>query len=45
MRSAVEYSLVPCARPTKLATVLGAWFPKRAILMSPRLVCSVAVAV
>ena len=25
----VEYSLVPWARPTKLATVLGAWFPNR----------------
>ena len=32
----------PVARPTKFATVLGAWSGKRLITMSPWLVCSVA---
>ena len=29
----------------KLATVFGAWFSNKAILTSPRLLCSAAVAV
>ena len=30
--------MVPCARPTKFATVSGAWSGNRLIVMSPRLV-------
>src|SRR3981189_1359961 len=36
------YSLLPWTRPTKFATVLGAWSGKRIRWMSPWLVCSVA---
>ena len=34
---------MPLASPTKLATVLGAWSSKRLRVMSPWLVCRVAV--
>jgi hypothetical protein len=39
------YSLVPVARPTKFATVFGAWNSKSSITMSPRFVWRVAVVI